>query len=63
MNYFFQLTMEQRLDAISIEKSRPKEPPVANNLALLLTQGLTSNDSKILNVRLRIVLVGLCVDK
>ncbi|XP_041353730.1 WD repeat-containing protein 43-like [Gigantopelta aegis] len=44
-----ELTMEQRLDAISIEKTSAKAPPVANNFALLLTQGLTSNDSKILN--------------
>lgn len=47
------MTMEERLNAISIDKkslSGSKQPPRADTLAILLTQGLQSQDKKILNV-------------
>lgn len=51
--------MEERLNAISIGSSsapaRQKEPPRADTLATLLTQGLQSKDKQILNVSLHFV--------
>ncbi|KAK2150432.1 hypothetical protein LSH36_405g01017 [Paralvinella palmiformis] len=50
----FDLTMEERLNAISIEKPSgaeggTKHQPKADTLATLLSQGLQSNDAKIIN--------------
>lgn len=50
---FFQMTVEQRLSAISLEKpqgSGAKQPPKADTLVTLLVQGLQSQDRKLLNV-------------
>ena len=45
------MNMEERLNAISIDKEQTaKEPPKADTLVRLLTQGLQSGDKKILNV-------------
>ena len=49
-----EMTMEERLNAISIDQPTPKtaatEPPKADTLVTLLSQGLQSGDKKILNV-------------
>ena len=44
--------MEERLNAITIERpeSNRRQPPKADTLATLLSQGLQSHDKKILNV-------------
>jgi hypothetical protein len=44
--------MEERLNAISVEhpSHQTREPPQADTLARLLTQGLQSQDKKLLNV-------------
>ncbi len=47
------MTLEDRLKAIGLDKqqqSSGQEPPKANNLATLLSQGLQSEDKRILNV-------------
>lgn len=47
------MTLEDRLKAIGLDKqlsASAQEPPKANNLATLLTQGLQSEDKMILNV-------------
>lgn len=56
MCVFFQMTMEDRLNAISMDvngKPAANEPPKADTLSKLLTQGLQSQDKKILNVSTR----------
>ena len=46
------MSMEERLNAISVDQPghQTKQPPQADTLARLLTQGLQSQDKKILNV-------------
>ena len=52
------MTMEERLNAISIDKGNEgvtsqgdgRTPPKADAMAVLLAQGLQSSDKKILNV-------------
>lgn len=45
------MNMEERLNAISINKPETlKEPPKADTLVRLLTQGLQSDDKNILKV-------------
>ena len=50
-----QASLDERLNAISIDKPSDRagagssEPPKADTLATLLSQGLQSNDKKILN--------------
>lgn len=45
------MNMEERLNAISINKPEMlKEPPKADTLVRLLTQGLQSDDKNILKV-------------
>ena len=50
------MSLEDRLNAIGIDNSTSKVPaqgvPKADNLLVLLVQGLQSSDSKILNVRI-----------
>lgn len=50
-----EMTMEQRLSAISLEKPKtgPSQPPRADTLVTLLVQGLQSQDSQMLNSVLR----------
>lgn len=46
------MSLDDRINAISIDKPGERsgsEPPKADTLATLLTQGLQSNDKKILN--------------
>ena len=46
------MSMGERLNAISVEhpSQQTREPPQADTLARLLTQGLQSQDNKLLNV-------------
>ncbi|XP_052770151.1 WD repeat-containing protein 43-like [Mya arenaria] len=46
-----EMTMEQRLSAISLEKPKagPRQPPKADTLVTLLVQGLQSRDNKLLS--------------
>lgn len=48
------MTLEDRLKAIGLDKQQAsgQEVPKANNLATLLSQGLQSEDKRILNVSL-----------
>ena len=48
--FVLQMTLDERLHAISIEKPQSKVPPKTDTLVTLLTQGLQSHDKKILNV-------------
>lgn len=50
--FLLQMSMEERLNAISVDHpSHPtREPPQADTLARLLTQGLQSQDKKLINV-------------
>ena len=48
------MTIEERLNVTSIDKSEEKKPsikPSADSLATLLAQGLQSSDRAIINVR------------
>jgi len=52
--------MEERLNAISIDKPSgaeggTKHQPKADTLATLLSQGLQSNDAKIINVSVTLI--------
>lgn len=56
------MTMEDRLNAISIDQSpgtTGTSPPKADALALLLTQGLQSQDKLIVNVSCQRVIVTI----
>ena len=55
---FFQLTMEERLSALSVEPppvvKETTPAPTADSFSVLLSQGLQSNDRDVLKVRTKL---------
>lgn len=51
------MSLEERLNAIGIDNETTKQSqiPRADNLLMLLVQGLQSNDSKMLNVSVNLL--------
>lgn len=50
--FLFQMSLDERLHAISIEKPKVKAPPKSDSVLTLLTQGLQSQDTSLLAVSL-----------